>query len=176
MPHAERPRFPGPLWRRTRCPDTSSKATLWMKSQHEGVLTPPCNDRKNPQVPNTARQVACHSVNNSKGKRRSIPPQKTMRDTLVNNRQVACDRSQKWRGPLRFLPPFEMRPSSVAPDPAESRGAPPPPQDPSPLRGTLGSSLKSPAEGQGHEGFPPPPLERPRESFFNASRGPSPLP
>ena len=34
-----------------------------------------------------------------------------------------------------------MRPSSVAPDPAESRGAPPPPQDPSPLRGTLGSSL-----------------------------------
>ena len=26
----------------------------------------------------------------------------------------------------------------------ESRGAPPPPQDPSPLRGTLGSSLRSP--------------------------------
>ena len=40
---------------------------------------------------------------------------------------------------------------------AESRGAPPPPQDPSPLRGTLGSSLRSPAEGEGHEGFPPPP-------------------
>ena len=32
-----------------------------------------------------------------------------------------------------------------------------PPQDPSPLRGTLGSSLRSPAEGEGHEGFPPPP-------------------
>ena len=32
---------------------------------------------------------------------------------------------------------------------AESRGAPPPPQDPSPLRGTLGSSLRSPAEGEG---------------------------
>ena len=32
-----------------------------------------------------------------------------------------------------------------------------PPQDPSPLRGTLGSSLRSPAEGDGHEGFPPPP-------------------
>ena len=30
----------------------------------------------------------------------------------------------------------------VAPDPAESRGAPPPPQDPSPLGGTLGSSLQ----------------------------------
>ena len=40
---------------------------------------------------------------------------------------------------------------------AESRGAPPPPQDPSPLRGTLGSSLRSPAEGEGNEGFPPPP-------------------
>ena len=44
------------------------------------------------------------------------------------------------------------------------------------LRGTLGSSLRSPAEGEGHEGFPPPPRQRPRESFFNASRGPSPLP
>ena len=31
------------------------------------------------------------------------------------------------------------------------------PQDPSPLRGTLASSLRSPAEGEGHEGFPPPP-------------------
>ena len=30
-------------------------------------------------------------------------------------------------------------------------------QDPSPLRGTLASSLRSPAEGEGHEGFPPPP-------------------
>ena len=28
-----------------------------------------------------------------------------------------------------------------------------------PLRGTLGSSLRSPAEGEGHEGFPPPPLQ-----------------
>ena len=39
--------------------------------------------------------------------------------------------------------------NTVAPDPAESRGAPPPPQDPSPLRGTPGSSLRSPAEGEG---------------------------
>ena len=38
---------------------------------------------------------------------------------------------------------------------AGARGAPPPPQDPSPLRGTPGSSLRSPAEGEGHEGFPP---------------------
>ena len=33
-----------------------------------------------------------------------------------------------------------------------TRGAPPPPQDPSPLRGTLGSSLRSPAEGQRRRG------------------------
>ena len=31
--------------------------------------------------------------------------------------------------------PLEVRPSSVSPDPAQSRGAPPPTQDPSPLRG-----------------------------------------
>ena len=37
-------------------------------------------------------------------------------------------RSPKRRGSLRCLPPLEVRPSSVAPDPAESRGAPPPPQ------------------------------------------------
>ena len=54
--------------------------------------------------------------------------------------------------PSRPLYPLEVRPSSVAPDPAESRGAPPPPQDPSPLRGTLGSSLRSPAEGEGARG------------------------
>ena len=55
-----------------------------------------------------------------------------------------------------FLPPLEMRPSSFEPTPAESREAPLTPQHPSPLRGTLGSSLRSPAEGEGNEGFPPP--------------------
>ena len=29
--------------------------------------------------------------------------------------------------------------------------------EPPERRGTLGSSLRSPAEGEGHEGFPPPP-------------------
>ena len=32
VPHAERPRFPGPLLRRTRGPDPSSKSTLWAPS------------------------------------------------------------------------------------------------------------------------------------------------
>ena len=53
-------------------------------------------------------------------------------------------RSQNRRGSLRFLPPLEMRPSSIAPNPAESREAPPTPQHPSPLRGTLRSSFRSP--------------------------------
>ena len=72
---------------------------------------------------------------------------------------------------LLTLEPLEVRPSSVAPDPAESRGAPPSPQDPPPLRGTLGSSLRSSAEGQGNEGFPPPPekdLESPSSTRLEA--------
>ena len=40
--HAKRPRFPGPLLIRSRCPVASSKVTLWMKAQHEGALTPLC--------------------------------------------------------------------------------------------------------------------------------------
>ena len=55
-------------------PDTSSKETLWMKAQHQGALTPLCIVRKIPQVPHTARQVACHPVNNWRGERSSIPP------------------------------------------------------------------------------------------------------
>ena len=58
---------------------------------------------------------------------------------------------QNWRGSLRFLPPLEMRPSSIATNPVEFREAPPTPQRPSPLRGTLGSSLRSPAEVEGNE-------------------------
>ena len=55
-----------------------------------------------------------------------------------------------------FLPPLEMRPSSIAQTPAEYRETPLTPQHPSPLRGTLGSSLRSPAEVEGNEGFLPP--------------------
>ena len=75
---------------------------------------------------------------------------KTRPDSPVPTLQGPCGRSPKRRGSLRFLPPLEVRPSSVLPDPAESRLAPPPPQDRSPLRGTLASSLRSPAEGEGN--------------------------
>ena len=82
---------------------------------------------------------------------------KTRHDSPVPTLQAPCSRSPNPRGSLRFLPPLEMRPSSIAPNPAESREAPPTPQHPSPLRGTLGSSLRSPAEVEGNEGFPPQP-------------------
>ena len=94
VPHDERPRFPRLLLIRTRCLDTSSKATLWMKAQHEGALTPPCIVRKNPQVIHTRRQVACHPVNNLRGKRNSIPPHKTRPDSPVPNLQGPCDPRQ----------------------------------------------------------------------------------
>ena len=124
VPHAERPQFHGPLLKRTRCQHTSLKENLWMKAQDEGALTPACIIQKNPQVPQTFRQVACHPVNNSKGKRRSIPQQKTRCDSLVPTLQGPWDPSQKRRGSLRFLRPLEMRPSSIAPHPVESREVP----------------------------------------------------
>ena len=62
---------------------------------------------------------------------------KTRPDSPVPTLQGPCDQSQKWRRTLRFLPPLEMRPSSIAPNPAESREALPTPQHSSPLRGTL---------------------------------------
>ena len=39
-----------------------------------------------------------------------------------------------------------------------------------------GKFPKVPGRRRGTRGFPAAPRERPRESFFNASRGPSPLP
>ena len=82
---------------------------------------------------------------------------KTRPDSLVPTVQAHCDQSQKRRGSLRFLPPLEMRPSSIAENPVESRESPPTSQYPCPLKGTLGSSLRSQAEVEGKEGFPPQP-------------------
>ena len=65
------------------------------------------------QVPHTTRHVACHPMNNSRGKWSSITPHKTRSDSPVSTLQGPCDPSQKWRGSQRFLPPLEMRPSSL---------------------------------------------------------------
>ena len=96
---------------------------------------------------------------------------KTRHDSPDPTLQGPCRRSPKPRGSLRFLPPLEMRPSSIAPNPAESRGAPPPPQDPSPLRGTLGSSLRSPADREIGVFQHVPPPTRLRLEFSRTTRG-----
>ena len=96
---------------------------------------------------------------------------KTRHDSPVPTLQGPCSRSQNWRGSLRFLPPLEMSPSSIATNPAESREAPPTPQYPSTLRDTLGSSLRSPAEVEGNDFFPPQPekdLESPSSTRLEA--------
>ena len=127
-----------------------------MKAQHEGALTPPCiiqkpagsthSSTRGLRLPEQLeRQPEFHSSD------------KTRHDSPVPTLQGPCSRSQNRRGSLRCLPPLEMRPSSIALNPAESREALPTPQHPSPLRGTLGSSLRSPAEVEGNEGFPPQP-------------------
>ena len=120
---------------------------------------------ENPQVPQTFRQVACHPVNNSKGKRRSIPQQKTRCDSLVPTLQGPWDPSQKRRGSLRFLRPLEMRPSSIAPHPVESREAP--------TNSTVSLSSQRHNEklpevtgtSRGNPGFSAVTRERPRECF-----------
>ena len=124
---------------------------------------------KNPQVPNPARQVACHPVNNSRGKWSSIPQQKTRPDSPVAPLQGPLDRSQKWRGYLRFLPELEMRPSSIAANPQESRESSPnctvcltSPRHPEKLPEVTGTS-------RGNPGFPAATRERSPEFFFNAS-------
>ena len=168
VPHAERPQFSGTLLKRTRCPDTSLKATLWMKAQHEGALTPSCILWKKPKVPLTARQMVCYPVNNSRGKRSSIPPHKTRPDSPVPTLQGPCDLSQKWRGTLRFLPDLEIRPSSIAANPVESREA-----SPSSIVSLTSQrhTEKLPevtGTSRGNPGFPAATRERPRASFFIA--------
>ena len=74
--------------------EPNSKAILWIKAQHEGAVTPRCIVQKNPQVPHTNRQVACHPMNNAIVKRSSSPPHKTRPDSPVPTLQGLCDPSQ----------------------------------------------------------------------------------
>src|SRR5574341_1174367 len=72
------------------------------------------------------------------------------------------------RGSLRFLPQLEMRPSSNAPSPVESREALPPP-----VSLASQSHHEKPPEvtctSRGNPGFPASTRESPRETFFNTS-------
>ena len=60
---------------------------------------------------------------------------------LLVGRGVATVRGMRYRGFLTGILTNYIS-DAASPDPAESRGAPAPPQDPSPLRGTPGSSLQ----------------------------------
>ena len=126
-----------------------------------------CMVRKNTQVPHKARQVACHPINKWRGKRSSVPLHKMWPDFPVTTLQGPCDRSQKWRGTLRFLPQLEMRPSSIAPNQGESLEATPN------SKVSLTSQRQPPKlcevtdTSRGIPGFPAATRERPRASFFN---------
>ena len=136
-------------------------------------LLSPRASLKNMQVPHTSRKEVS-SLKNLRGKRSSIPLQNTRPESPEPTQQGPCDPSQIQRqevrsGTLRFLPQLEMRPSSIAPNPEESREAPPnstvsltSQRHPEKLPDVTGTS-------KGNPGFPAATLERPRESFFNPS-------
>ena len=138
------------------------------------VMTPQCFHQKKPQIPNTAQQVACHPVNNSRGKRSSIPQHKTRPDSPVPTLQGLCDPNQTSAsevtiGTLRFLPPLEIRTSSIARNPVES-------QEMRPSSTVSLTSQRHPEKlpvvtrtSRGNPGFPAVCRERPRDSFFKAS-------
>ena len=79
------------------------------------------------------------------------------------------------RGTLRFLPQLEMRPSSNARTPWSTERPLPPP-----VSLASQSHHEKPPEvtctSRGNPGFPASSRERPRETFFNTSRGQIPLP
>ena len=85
--------------------------------------------------------------------RSSVPPHKRRPDSPFPTLQGPCDWSQKCRWNLTFLHQLEMRPSSIAPYPVESREAPPNSTVSLILRGTLRSSLRSLSHVEWTQGF-----------------------
>ena len=154
-----RPRIPDPLLIRTRCTDTSSNVTLWMKSEHEGELTsqlPP------PEKPAGSKYNSTHGLSRreySRGKRSSIPQHKTRPDSSVPTLQRPCDRSHKWRGTLRFPPQLEMRTSSIVQNTVESREAPPNTTVYRTSHGHPGKIPEFTGTSRGNPGFPATSLE-----------------
>ena len=84
----------------------------------------PCIFRKNPQVPHTAPQVVCHLVNNSRSKRSSIPPHKTMPDSPVTTLGTLRTESEMERKP-EVPASTQDEAFSIAAKPEESRDARP---------------------------------------------------
>ena len=168
VPLAERLQFPGPLLIRIRCSDTSWKAALSMKVQHEGALTHLCIIWKNGQVTHTARQVACHLENNSRGKRSPILEKRRGLTLLYQHAGTLRSELEMERN-TEVLLQLEMSPSYIPPNAEESREAPP--------NCTVSLTSQRHSEklpevagtSQGNPGFYAVTRERPRESFFNPS-------
>ena len=76
------------------------------------------------------------------------------------------------RGILRFPPQLEMRPSSIIPNPVESREAPPNSRVFLTFHRHPEKLPEVTVTSRGTTGFPAAPRERPRDSPFNASGGP----
>ena len=86
---------------------------------------------------------------------------KTRPDFPVPTLQGPCGRSPKRRGILRFLSPLEVRPSSIAPNPDESREAPPNSTVSLNSQRHLENLPEVTGTSQGNPGFPAATRERP---------------
>ena len=157
VPHAERPRFPGPLLIRSRCPVTSLKVTLWMKAQNEGALTPLCIVPQNrrfhiqldrwPVIPWTTREASGVPLLHT---RRGL----TLLSQLCRDPAIRVRNGEEpWRYCLNpRLGPLQLHQSLWCPEKPLST-----PQYPWLLRGTPLSSLRSWAQVEGTQGFLPHP-------------------
>ena len=111
---------------------------------------------------------ACHPVNNSRGKRGSLPQTRrgmTLQSQLCRDPEVGAEMERKPEVPAspRGEALFRCaRPSGVPRGPANSTGSLASQRHP-------GKFSKVPGRRRGKRGFPAATRERPRESFFNAS-------
>ena len=96
-----------------------------INSQHEGSSDAPVANPKRATSPkfNSPGDLKC--FDKSRGKQSSMPPHTLRPDSLFEMAYTARDPRQNRRVTQRFPPQLEMRPSSCAPKPVESRGSPP---------------------------------------------------
>ena len=96
-----------------------------INSQHEGSSDAPVANPKRATSPkfNSPGDLKC--FDKSRGKQSSMPPHRLRPDSLFETAYTARDPRQNRRVTQRFPPQLEMRPSSCAPKPVESRGSPP---------------------------------------------------
>ena len=131
-----------------------------------------------PQIPAGSTHSSTRGLktpDNSRGKRGSLPQTRrgmTLLSQLCRDPVVGAETERKPEVPAspRGEALFRCaRPSGVPRGPANSTGSLASQRHP-------GKFPKIPGRRRGKRGFPAATRERPRESFFNASRGPSPLP